>query len=120
MARGRYRFGQGYIPTRVRLSLDIDDRCWQTPSSLWLATQPQEVNCGRAMVLQRYGHGQGHFAWCKQQRTDQLVNVSGTLYFRAADATNGNELWKSDGTAGGTVLVKNTRPGLAAESPSAG
>ncbi len=26
---------------------------------------------------------------------DQLVNVNGTLFFRAIDAANGQELWKS-------------------------
>ena len=29
------------------------------------------------------------------------------LIFRASDGTNGRELWKSDGTASGTVMVKD-------------
>ena len=40
-----------------------------------------------------------------------LTNVNGTLYFRANDGTHGGELWKSDGTAAGTVLVKDINPG---------
>ncbi len=40
-----------------------------------------------------------------------LTNVNGTLFFTADDGTNGYELWKSDGTAAGTVLVKDIRPG---------
>ncbi|MEZ2229160.1 MAG: ELWxxDGT repeat protein, partial [Microcoleus sp.] len=40
-----------------------------------------------------------------------LTNVNGTLYFRASEPTNGGELWKSDGTAAGTVLVKDINPG---------
>jgi trimeric autotransporter adhesin len=34
------------------------------------------------------------------------------LYFAANDGTNGYELWKSNGTAAGTVLVKNINPGI--------
>ena len=40
-----------------------------------------------------------------------LTNVNGTLFFTARDAGNGRELWKSDGTAAGTVLVKDIFPG---------
>lgn len=40
-----------------------------------------------------------------------LYNVNGTLFFRADNGTNGYELWKSDGTNAGTVLVKDMNPG---------
>ncbi len=36
-----------------------------------------------------------------------LTNVGGTLYFSANDGASGVELWKSDGTVDGTVLVKD-------------
>ena len=41
--------------------------------------------------------------------TTSLVDVNGTLFFRASDGTNGNELWKSNGTDAGTVMVKNIK-----------
>lgn len=43
-----------------------------------------------------------------------LRNIGGTLYFRADDGADGgsnSELWKSDGTAAGTVRVKDIWPG---------
>ncbi len=44
----------------------------------------------------------------------ELTDVNGTLFFRADDGLPGvgnhRELWKSDGTAAGTVMVKNIRP----------
>lgn len=38
---------------------------------------------------------------------DHLTDVNGTLYFAANDGKSGIELWKSDGTNAGTVLVKD-------------
>jgi len=40
-----------------------------------------------------------------------LTNVNGTLYFAATDPVVGREIWKSDGTAEGTVVLKDIRPG---------
>jgi ELWxxDGT repeat protein len=42
--------------------------------------------------------------------TNELTNVNGTLFFAANDGTHGVELWKSNGTDAGTVLVKDIHP----------
>ncbi|MCA1683567.1 MAG: hypothetical protein LC708_00315, partial [Actinobacteria bacterium] len=50
-----------------------------------------------------------------------MVVVGTTAYFSATNGTsalgNGQELWKSDGTTAGTVLVKDIRPGTTGSSP---
>ncbi len=46
-----------------------------------------------------------------------FVNVGGTVFFQADDGRNGTELWRTDGTAAGTVLVKDICPGACASRP---
>ncbi|UBF29908.1 FG-GAP-like repeat-containing protein (plasmid) [Kovacikia minuta CCNUW1] len=48
----------------------------------------------------------------------ELTPVGSTLYFSATTSTNGTELWKSDGTSGGTVLVKDIYVGSDDSAPS--
>jgi ELWxxDGT repeat protein len=47
-----------------------------------------------------------------------LTDVNGTLFFTANDGTHGSELWKSDGTATGTVLVADINPGSTGSNPT--
>jgi ELWxxDGT repeat protein len=46
-----------------------------------------------------------------------LITVNGTVFFVASDGIHGFELWKSDGTAGGTTLVKDINPGADSSDP---
>ena len=59
-----------------------------------------------------HGPGQGHQSRLPRAATPYaLTDVGGTLFFTADDGTHGRELWTSDGTEAGTVLVKDIHPG---------
>ncbi len=46
-----------------------------------------------------------------------FVLLGGRAYFTAGDAAHGRELWRSDGTPGGTTLVADLNPGQDDSSP---
>jgi ELWxxDGT repeat protein len=46
-----------------------------------------------------------------------LTNINGTLFFQAYESTDGDELWKSDGTDAGTVMVKDIVSGIGGSYP---
>jgi ELWxxDGT repeat protein len=47
----------------------------------------------------------------------ELVAVGNLMYFVAYTSVTGEELWRSDRTAAGTVLVKDIAPGAGGSSP---
>jgi ELWxxDGT repeat protein len=61
--------------------------------------------------------GAGHAFPPEQFPFVSLFNMGGTLYFGADDGANGMELWRSDGTADGTVLAADINPGAAPSYP---
>ncbi len=48
-----------------------------------------------------------------------LFNYNGTLVFSANSVSSGTELWKSDGTTEGTVMIRDISPGATSSSPKA-
>jgi ELWxxDGT repeat protein len=47
-----------------------------------------------------------------------FTSMGGIVYFAARDAANGDELWRTDGTAAGTWLVRDLRPGVGDSMPA--
>ncbi|MCS6820478.1 MAG: gliding motility-associated C-terminal domain-containing protein [Microscillaceae bacterium] len=52
-----------------------------------------------------------------QHLTSVFIGTSHKLFFTADDGTHGRELWVSDGTAAGTFMVKDIRPGSNSSNP---
>ena len=47
-----------------------------------------------------------------------FAELDGITLFGATDPTNGRELWRSDGTPGGTALLQDLDPGVGSSAPS--
>src|SRR6266849_6525803 len=73
-------------------------------SSFRRMTSPTAGSFGKATGPQM------ELSWC--------TNVGGTLFFDASDSTDGYELWRSDGSSGGTVMVKDINPGTGSSIPA--
>ncbi|MBL0307321.1 MAG: hypothetical protein IPQ25_15210 [Chitinophagaceae bacterium] len=48
---------------------------------------------------------------------NDMIEIGGTVFFSAYTFNRGRELWKSDGTPGGTVVVKDFNAGSATSNP---
>lgn len=49
----------------------------------------------------------------KNYTPSMIVIINNKLYFSATDGINGSELWESDGTFNGTIMIKDIYPGSA-------
>ncbi len=47
-----------------------------------------------------------------------FTNIKGNVFFAANDGVNGIEIWKSNGSAGGSFMVKDIRVGALGSSPT--
>ncbi|MFI5428015.1 ELWxxDGT repeat protein [Aeromicrobium sp. UC242_57] len=65
----------------------------------------------------RHGARQGHPTGNQWVDAQRATSNGDTIVFRAAGSANDAELWTSDGSAAGTRLVKDIRPGAAGSSP---
>ena len=76
-------------------------------------TSRQRWSCGRATARGRHHPASRTSARVRDgSAPDAAPDVDGTLYLRRrTTGRHGHELWKSDGTAAGTVLVKDINPG---------
>jgi ELWxxDGT repeat protein len=71
--------------------------------ALFLAA-PATFAAGPITMVMDVNHSEGSDA-------TELTAVGSVLCFVADDGLHGRELWRKDGTTGGTVLVADIRPG---------
>ena len=102
-----------------------DFTAWSIGFELWVSDGTavgtvllNDIYAGTTKVWYPSEHGSGK-VWsvvANNSSPSELTNLNGTLLFAATDG-KGRELWKSDGTAVGTTLVKNIALGSANSNP---
>jgi ELWxxDGT repeat protein len=80
---------------------------WRSNGSNTGTLMVKDINPGAASSLPQRG----------TSSKTALVDVDGILFFAANNGTNGIELWKSDGTATGTKMVKDINAGVNDSEP---
>ena len=72
---------------------------------------------GQAVFVKQIGNSTSGYAFPFE--ADSYVQAcGGMMFFAADDNVHGNELWRSDGTEAGTVMVKDIRPGPTGSGPA--
>jgi ELWxxDGT repeat protein len=87
----------------------------------WELWRSNGTRSGTVMVKDIYpGRRDGEYDYYRPYSSYPafLTAVRGKVFFSATDSAHGSELWKSNGTKAGTVLVKDIRTGDDASAPS--
>ncbi len=92
-----------------RANNGVDGReLWRSDGTEAGTTMVKDINPGAVWGLPPPPQPGGGFTW-------PIVNNE--FYFYGSDGVNGGELWKSDGTEAGTILVKDIFPGSSSSTP---
>jgi ELWxxDGT repeat protein len=86
------------------------DFCWALKTLATMATRIAPM-----LLMAMFAHGQT-LSYVPSNTTD-FASVGSVNFFAASDALHGVELWRSDGTAGGTYMVSDIAPGPSGSNP---
>lgn len=78
---------------------------------LLLALSPRDAAAQAAFLVEDILPG------ASSSGPSDFAELGGITLFAATDATNGRELWRTDGTPFGTMMVRDIRPGAASSGP---
>ena len=81
-------------------------------------TAPTAASSGRATARPPVPNRCRHQPGAGRRIISDLTAVGNQLFFEAYDGVHGVELWKTDGTTTGTVMVKDINPGAAGSNPA--
>ncbi|NMO16305.1 ELWxxDGT repeat protein [Pyxidicoccus fallax] len=95
------------LPLLVALALACAPDASPPPAPASEARQPQALSSSEPFLVQDLQPGN------HSSNPFELTRVGNTVYFSANDGLHGRELWMSNGTATGTVLVRDITPGEA-------
>ncbi len=96
--------GTLYFVAEEQQSLNGEKELWKTDGTAAGTVQVKDINPSKAAIPYS-----GNF---------RLRCMNNQVYFFANDGVNGTELWKSDGTNAGTVMVKDINPGSQSGYPT--
>ena len=105
-----YEYKYGYIPfnlTEFNGKLYFTANDGENGRELWVSDGTAE---GTELLVD-IRPGSDGYSYSYSSNADNLTEFNDKLYFTANDGENGNELWVSDGTAGGTQLAVDIVPG---------
>ena len=88
--------------------LYFSDRTEENGTELWVS----DGTTGGTNLVKDINPGVSDNGFAYGSYIYNFIEFNNKLYFSADDGENGDELWKSDGTTGGTNLVKDINPGV--------
>lgn len=115
----QYPYGDGpyqSLPNNLTVSNGKLFFCAEDPTygnELWVS-DGTEAGTVRVKDIYEGTYTDSYGTYPNSSDPQNMVDVNGTLFFTADDGTNGRELWKTDGTESGTVMVKDIYSGTSA------
>ena len=106
---GGYVYGRGTVDDKDNLTASL---------MTMLLLKRLNVALDRDVIFLSESGEEGSTGGLASGGPTNLTDVGGTAYFSASNGNDGNELFRSDGTASGTTEVKDINPGPVDSNPS--